>query len=235
MKKLLIGALVLFISLHSAAEPTTTSTEKLPTEKLSKEVAVFYKNPSDTRAVNLLDGIVKANLTRHTTIAWTSQVLQKYPQVSTAWCNKIRTYHDNAQTFAAYTLAMTGTPQAQTCLNSLTLDVTLKNEIEQIKTFHPLQEPMVSPASLDFLWVTYYATGNPKAVERILDYIIRAQTAAEQHPNHVDLMLASAIWSTRSNMEQDSAIDNIVRKYIQNQSKANKKLLEQALLKPQKQ
>lgn len=130
---------------------------------------------------------------------------------------------------------MTGTPQAQTCLNSLTLDVTLKNEIEQIKTFHPLQEPMVSPASLDFLWVTYYATGNPKAVERILDYIIRAQTAAEQHPNHVDLMLASAIWSTRSNMEQDSAIDNIVRKYIQNQSKANKKLLEQALLKPQKQ
>lgn len=235
MKKLLIGTLVLFISLHSAAEPTTTSTEKLPTEKLSKEVAVFYKNPSDTRAVNLLDGIVKANLTRHTTIAWTSQVLQKYPQVSTAWCNKIRTYHDNAQTFAAYTLAMTGTPQAQTCLNSLTLDVTLKNEIEQIKTFHPLQEPMVSPASLDFLWVTYYATGNPKAVERILDYIIRAQTAAEQHPNHVDLMLASAIWSTCSNMEQDSAIDNIVRKYIQNQSKANKKLLEQALLKPQKQ
>lgn len=235
MKKLLIGALVLFISLHSAAEPTTTSTEKLPTEKLSKEVAVFYKNPSDTRAVNLLDGIVKANLTRHTTIAWASQVLQKYPQVSTAWCNKIRTYHDNAQTFAAYTLAMTGTPQAQTCLNSLTLDVTLKNEIEQIKTFHPLQETMVSPASLDFLWVTYYATGNPKAVERILDYIIEAQTAAEQHPNHVDLMLASAIWSTRSNMEQDSTINNIVRKYIQNQSKANKKLLEQALLKPQKQ
>lgn len=235
MKKLLIGTLVLFISLHSAAEPTTTSTEKLPTEKLSKEVAVFYKNPSDTRAVNLLDGIVKANLMRHTTIAWASQVLQKYPQASTVWCNKIRTYHDNAQTFAAYTLAMTGTPQAQTCLNSLTLDAALKNEIEQIKTFHPLQEPMVSPASLDFLWVTYYATGNPKAVERILDYIIKAQTAAEQQPNHVDLMLASAIWSTRSNMEQDSTIDNIVRKYIQNQSKANKKLLEQALLKPQKQ
>lgn len=233
MKKLLIGTLVLFISLHSAAEPTTTSTEKLPTEKLSKEVAVFYKNPSDTRAVNLLDGIVKANLTRHTTIAWASQVLQKYPQVSTAWCNKIRTYHDNAQTFAAYTLAMTGTPQAQTCLNSLTLDVTLKNEIEQIKTFHPLQEPMVSPASLDFLWVTYYATGNPKAVERILDYIIEAQTAAEQHPNHVDLMLASAIWSTRSNMEQDTAIDSIVRQYIQKQSEANKKRLEQALLAPQ--
>ncbi|MGN6882969.1 hypothetical protein [Neisseria sp. P0019.S003] len=235
MKKLLIGTLALFLSLHATAESNTVSTEKLPIEKLSKEVAVFYKNPSDTRAVNLLDGLVKADLMRHTTIVWASQVLQKYPQVSTAWCNKIRTYHDNAQTFATYTLAMTGTPQAQTCINSLTLDAALKNGIEQIETFHPLQEPMVSPASLDFLWVTYYATGNPKAVERILDYIIKAQTAAEQHPNHVDLMLASAIWSTRSNMEQDSTIDNIVRKYIQNQSKDNKKLLEQALLKPQKQ
>ena len=34
-------------------------------------------------------------------------------------------------------------------------------------------------------------------------------------------------------MEQDTAIDSIVRKYIQKQSEANKKLLEQALLTPQ--
>lgn len=126
MKKLLIGTLALFLSLHATAESNTVSTEKLPIEKLSKEVAVFYKNPSDTRAVNLLDSLVKADLMRHTTIVWASQVLQKYPQVSTAWCNKIRTYHDNAQTFTTYTLAMTGTPQAQTCINSLTLDAALK-------------------------------------------------------------------------------------------------------------
>ena len=180
-----------------------------------------------------MDQLVKADIMRETTLAWGTQALQKYPQGSTIWCDNIRTYQGDALTFAAYTLTLTGTNQAKTCLNSLTLDTELKNNLKKNKSFHPLQEPIISPASLDFHWVTYFATGNPKAVERIVDYIIKAQTAAAQRPNHVDLTLASAIWSTRSNMEQDTAIDSIVRQYIQKQSEANKKRLEQALLAPQ--
>ena len=180
-----------------------------------------------------MDKLVKADLMRETTLAWGTQALQKYPQGSTIWCDNIQTYQGDALTFSAYTLALTGTPQAQTCLDSLTLNTELKNNLKENKSFHPLQEPIISPASLDFHWVTYFATGNPKAVERIVDYIIKAQTAAAQRPDHVDLTLAAAIWSTRSNMEQDAAIDSIVRKYIQKQSEANKKRLEQALLAPQ--
>ena len=180
-----------------------------------------------------MDQIVKANLMRNTTLVWGTQALQKYPQGSTIWCDNIRTYQGDALTFAAYTLTLTGTNQAKTCLNSLTLDTELKNNLKKNKSFHPLQEPIISPASLDFHWVTYFATGNPKAVERIVDYIIKAQTAAAQRPNHVDLTLASAIWSTRSNMEQDTAIDSIVRQYIQKQPEASKNRLEQALLAPQ--
>jgi len=170
---------------------------------------------------------------REPALAGGTQALQKYPQGSTIWCDNIRTYQGDALTFSAYTLTLTGTPQAKTCLDSLTLNTELKNNLKKNKSFHPLQEPIISPASLDFHWVTYFATGNPKAVERIVDYIIKAQTAAAQRPNHVDLTLASAIWSTRSNMEQDTAIDSIVRQYIQKQSEANKKRLEQALLAPQ--
>ncbi len=228
MKKILVGMTALLLSLHAAAAPKSDSADKL-----GKDIAVFYKNPSAERAASLMDQIVKANLMRNTTLVWGTQALQKYPQGSTIWCDNIRTYQGDALTFSAYTLALTGTSQAQTCLDSLTLNTELKNNLKENKSFHPLQEPIISPASLDFHWVTYFATGNPKAVERIVDYIIKAQTAAAQRPNHVDLTLSAAIWSTRSNMQQDTAIDEIVRKYIQKQSEANKKRLEKALLAPQ--
>ena len=228
MKKILVSITVLLLSLHATAAPQSDSAYKV-----GKDIAVFYKNPSAERAASLMDQIVKANLMRNTTLVWGTQALQKYPQGSTIWCDNIRTYQGDALTFSAYTLALTGTSQAKTCLNSLTLDTELKNNLKKNKSFHPLQEPILSPASLDFHWVTYFATGNPKAVERIVDYIIKAQTAASQRPNHVDLTLASAIWSTRSNMEQDTAIDSIVRQYIQKQPEASKNRLEQALLAPQ--
>ena len=228
MKKILVSMTALLLSLHAAAAPKSDSADKL-----GKDIAVFYKNPSAERTASLMDQLVKADIMRETTLAWGPQALQKYPQGSTIWCDNIRTYQGDALTFAAYTLTLTGTNQAKTCLNSLTLDTELKNNLKKNKSFHPLQEPIISPASLDFHWVTYFATGNPKAVERIVDYIIKAQTAAAQRPNHVDLTLSAAIWSTRSNMQQDTAIDGIVRKYIQKQPEANKKRLEKALLAPQ--
>ena len=228
MKKILVGMTALLLSLHAAAAPKSDSADKL-----GKDIAVFYKNPSAEHAASLMDQLVKADIMRETTLVWGTQALQKYPQGSTIWCDNIRTYRGDALTFSAYTLALTGTHQAKTCLDSLTLNTELKNNLKENKSFHPLQEPIISAASLDFHWVTYFATGNPKAVERIVDYIIKAQTAAAQRPNHVDLTLSAAIWSTRSNMQQDTAIDGIVRKYIQKQSEANKKRLEKALLAPQ--
>lgn len=101
-------------------------------------------------------------------------------------------------------------------------------------TAAPVQDPITSPVSLDFYWETYFATGNPEAVERIVDYIIEAQTTAAPPPDYIDdFTLTVAILSTRSNMEQNTTIDSIVRKHIQKQSEANKKLLEQTLLAPQ--
>ena len=87
-------------------------------------------------------------------------------------------------------------------------------------TAAPVQDPITSPVSLDFYWETYFATGNPEAVERIVDYIIEAQTTAAHPPDYIDdFTLTVAILSTRSNMQQDTAIDSIVRKYIQNNPK----------------
>ena len=228
MKKILVSLTALLLSLHAAAAPKSDSADKL-----GKDIAVFYKNPSAERAASLMDQLVKADIMRETTLAWGMQALQKYPQGSTIWCDNIRTYQGDALTFSAYTLALTGTHQAKTCLDSLTLNTELKNDLTKSKSFHPLQEPIISAASLDFHWVTYFATGNPKAVERIVDYIIKAQTEAAQYPEYENLTLAAAIWSTRSNMEQDTAIDSIVRQYIQKQPEANKNPLEQALLAPQ--
>ena len=145
MKKLLIGITPLLLSLHATAAPKSDSAIKV-----GKEIAVFYKNPSAERAASLMDQIVKANIMRETTLAWGTQVLQKYPRGSTIWCDNIRTYRGDALTFSAYTLALTGTHQAKTCLDSLTLNTELKNNLKKSKSLHPLQEPIISPASLDF-------------------------------------------------------------------------------------
>ena len=207
VKKLLIGITALLLSLHATAAPKSDSADKL-----GKDIAVFYKNPSAERAASSMDQLVKANLMCETTLAWGMQALQKYPQDSTIWCDNIQTYQGD----------------------NLTLNAELKNDLKKSKSFYPLQDPITSPVSLDFYWETYFATGNPEAVERIVDYIIEAQTTAAHPPDYIDdFTLTVAILSTRSNMEQNTTIDSIVRKHIQKQSEANKKLLEQTLLAPQ--
>ena len=126
MKKILVSMTALLLSLHAAAAPKSDSADKL-----GKDIAVFYKNPSAERAAFLMDQLIKADLMRETTLAWGTQALQKYPQGSTIWCDNIRTYQGDALTFAAYTLTLTGTNQAKTCLNSLTLDTELKKNLKK--------------------------------------------------------------------------------------------------------
>ena len=145
MKKILVSITVLLLSLHATAAPQSDSAYKV-----GKDIAVFYKNPSAERAASLMDQIVKANIMRETTLVWGTQVLQKYPRGSTIWCDNIRTYQGDALTFSAYALALTGTHQAKTCLDSLILNTELKNDLTKSKSLHPLQEPIISPASLDF-------------------------------------------------------------------------------------
>ena len=149
MKKILVSITVLLLSLHATAAPQSDSAYKV-----GKDIAVFYKNPSAEHAASLMDQLVKADIMCETTLAWGTQALQKYPQGSTIWCDNIRTYQGDALTFAAYTLTLTGTNQAQTCLDSLTLNTELKNNLNENKSFHPLQEPIISPASLHFQSVT---------------------------------------------------------------------------------
>lgn len=228
-KPLLIGAAALLFSLYAAAaEPYSEAAEQA-----GNEIAVFYKNPSDTRAADLLHRLTQAGLKRNTVVVWGTQALQKYPEGSAIWCSNVRTYQEDDKTFAAYTLALTGTPQAQACFDSLTLDPELKTELKKLTPLDPLKNPIRSPSGLDFHWATYFATGNPKAVERIIDYITAAEKFAAQHPNVTDLTHAAAVWSARSNMKQDPAIDRIVRAYIKKQAPTDKKRLETALLKPQ--
>ena len=45
MKKILVGMTALLLSLHAAAAPKSDSADKL-----GKDIAVFYKNPSAERA-----------------------------------------------------------------------------------------------------------------------------------------------------------------------------------------
>lgn len=225
-KPLIIGIAALFFSLHtSAAQPSDTEAENL-----GREIAAFYRHPSDTLAADLLHRTIRAGIRRNTALVWGTQVLQKNPKAGTLWCSHIRSYTDSEQTFAIRTLALTATLEARRCIDSLPINDEIKTKLKQQKASNPLQKPITKPADLDFHWANYFATGNPEAVERIAAYILNAEKSPETASKPTQ---AAAVWSTRSNMQQDAAIDTIVRRYIAKQTEQDRTILAKQLIETQ--
>ena len=70
-----------------------------------------------------MDQLVKADIMRENhPCMGDAKRYKNTPKAAPIWCDNIRTYQATPSTFAAYTLTLTGTNQAKTCLNSLTLD-----------------------------------------------------------------------------------------------------------------
>lgn len=186
-------------------------------EQLTLAVHYYYKNPNPKDALHLSLELMKQPVFesksnfRLNTWLWGAQVLQQQSSSQTRkWC---KTLKENQPVMnIAPIFQLTNTPAAKRCLKSLALNEEEQYQLSQLPDLsQPLGIHLQQPADLDVLWTTFFATGNPKAIHKLVDFV----TFIPENPAYFqEGMYATALWSLQSNIKQDVIIKQIVEEYV---------------------
>lgn len=232
------SAFFLFTALFSAAVSAAPAIH-MDIKATTEAVSVYYRNPNPDRALKIMQTIIadplwKKDSARHNLSVWAAQILRQHPQATDKWCRTMKQYPAVTQDETAYFFFLANTSESRKCLRSLKISDHAKAYIAQNTPPDISSLSNISPADLDALWTNFYATGNPKAVEKVLDralYYAKAQKAQEKsnHKN-IDMTGAAAAWSSRSNIMQNQDIRKIFETYLNRLNATDKALLQKMLI-----
>ena len=94
----------------------------------------------------------------------------------------------------------------------------------------------MTPQTLDARWASFFATGNKKYIEEIIDYIAdnidfknnKPENVTKQDIYHL-LTISSAIWSLNANIQQDENIKKITNDYVIKQENTRQEKIRQEI------
>jgi hypothetical protein len=170
---------------------------------------------------------------------WAAQILATHPDQTMAWCQELRQQHPNNQLILIFQLS--GTPDSRKCLGQLDLPPEYQEVLSApALTAESFLRLNLAPVTLDIHWASFYATGQPEYVYRIVDYVAdNAELLDEKpaNPTQQDaekiLTYGAARWSLGSNMKQYPQIKALVEKYTAGWPSERQQALQRALNPPQ--
>lgn len=186
-------------------------------EQRSLSIQYYYKQPNSQHALTLVSDMMqqpvfenKIQLKWNLWI-WGAQVLQQASSSQTrAWCKTLQTQHSPAHIAPIFLFA--NTSAAKRCLKSLPLNEQEREQLAQLPDWsRPLQMPLQQGLDLDMMWSVFFATGNPKALHKLVDFVLHHQYDTQYAAQS---MYASAMWSLHANMSEDQQIKQIVEDYV---------------------
>lgn len=218
MKKMAVILLVCVANLFAQAQASEIIDLKIDDDgdELSRQVQMYYQQPDVNQAFVLSNELMNLPVfetqaqARLNTWLWGAQIIKKHPFRTRNWCKKLKATYQHAQIAPFFQFAATSS--AKRCLKSLDLTETERQELAQLPDLtNPLQRELLSPTDLDMLWTTFFATGNPNAVHKLVDFVANHIEGKSQHQ---DMIYMAAVWSLQSNMRQDAQIRKIVDDYV---------------------
>ena len=216
-KSALVAALLLaFCPLAQAenapAAPAAQAVDAAPQDS-EDQISTYFRNPAPERALKLLlrmaDKPIFQNKAsaRFNMMAWGAQVLRDNPQETMKWCDALQSKIDAIDLLVLYRFA--ATPDSEKCIEKINPPQELVKQTEglNLEEFTSLTFP--DAASLDVLWVSFYATGKAEYVKKVVDFVIASKDSKDP------LTTGAAKWSLGSNMRQYPEIKTIVEDYLQ--------------------
>lgn len=141
---------------------------------------------------------------------WASHILVEHPQYAEQWCEQLKSYNHRI-VYIIYQMA--NTPQAKSC-------IAFQHTKDTIQSSLSIWDGKIT---VNAIWAGFYATGNPKYVHEIVDYL------ADYHKPHKfrysDESYVAIATGLHMHVKKDTNIKQIADEYIQNLPKRNQKLL----------
>jgi len=224
---------------------TYSFTYALTQKQASSELQTFYKNPSYTKLISILNAAYSKTLSKNAELpltAFVTMVFNKHPTYAEQASKKLSTYSPKVREKLSTSLsAIKGTGLTPNDINTLSIND--------------------KAVKLDILWSAYFATGESVYLKKLLEYtshnpylLLSAfkihylcrkiqynqserkkcrnkvmkkvfEEVSKQYPNHSKKMIYklavvyAALWSLESNRKQDPEIDQKIKQLIQTNPK----------------
>ena len=232
MKRKLALCAAFFLALCPLAQAETATASAAPatqnaSQKPEDGIQTYFRHPDSQRALQLLLHMAgepvfqnKASA-RFLTMAWGAQILRDNPQESMKWCEALQSKIDAADLLVLYRFA--ATPDSEKCIGKINPPQELVKQAEglNLEEFTSLTFP--DAASLDVLWVSFFATGKAEYVTKVVDFIIANKDSKDP------LTTGAAKWSLGSNMRQFPEIKKIAEDYLQTLPAEKQKIFAQQM------
>ncbi len=181
-----------------------------PDPQLKRALAIFDQILADKTVSNTHSGLFNISV-------WAAQVLRRQPEQTAAWCEYLYPRH---QLRIAPVMSFADTPESRKCLNSLGLSDEERSKLATLGNIESMMAKPINAFALDARWASFYATGNPKYVHDIVDYLAAHADDFDTQPEKPTMEDAvrlitfnAAQWSLSSNMRQYPDINKLVGDY----------------------
>lgn len=219
MKKMVVFLLMCMMMSMVQAQPAEIIDLNADNEAdtLAQRVQTYYQHPNVKQAFELSNQLMDLPFfetqrqVQLNTWLWGAQIIKAHPFRTRQWCKKWKANHSHDLIAPFFQFA--DTASARRCLKSLNLTEAERQQLAQLPDLtDPLNRELIAPSDLDLLWTIFFATGNPKAVHKLVDFI--ANYDVQNSNQNKKITYSAAIWSLQSNMNQDAEIHKIVNDYI---------------------
>lgn len=196
-------------------------------QDVGMQMMTYFRQPDPQRALQLLLHMAgepvfqnKASA-RFLTMAWGAQVLRDNPQESMKWCEALQNKMDVADLLILYRFA--ATPDSGKCIEQINAPQDLLKQTEKLNLEEFTSLTFPDAASLDVLWVSFFATDKAEYVTKVVDFIIANKDSKDP------LTTGAAKWSLGSNMRQFPEIKKIAEDYLQTLPAEKQKIFAQQM------
>lgn len=184
-------------------------------DDFNRGVMHYFENPQPDNLPKLARQIAKEGLleredTKYNFATFMSQIMARNPEKIAQWTQDLQDLTSSQKRGLWLALWRSETPEAMEQLEKLL--ATAKGEDKEFLSAlikqkpGPLADPVTSPGDLDLLWSAYFATGDDKFVERIINALAKGNEKGGQNI----IIAGAAKWSLTANARQFPSVMRLV-------------------------
>lgn len=178
----------------------------------------YYENPLPDQMPQLIlalssSGVFEREGSRFPALIFISAAIKHHPDKAIQWCKQLGDLSEQDKFDVGWAYHNAAIPGVEQCIqHDLGLNEQDQALVLQQMRYDPLQQSPASPGALDMLWATFFATGNPAAVDKIIDVVAWPMPEKGGERSFEILMMKEAAkWSLGSNVEQHRRVAEIVK------------------------
>lgn len=185
-------------------------------DALERWMSHYYEQPRPEQFVDWVRAVARSGEFRQAArevplMVFISAVISQNPERAAQWCLSLEDLDEEARLDVGWAFHNARVPASRVCVESgLGLSGPLAASIQDSDRFDPLAQPAEIPLEVDALWAVFFATGNARAIERVMDVLGMAEPPGRADAMELAMLKGVARWSLEHNISHHARVRQLV-------------------------